>query len=111
MGAHGHEASPQRLASFLMDYVIQNEIKAKELYIFKGHVHHKKKDVIPGMDEIDGGVLVETFPTLTAKDGWTSGKAFGSRRSTKGKLFHKKYGLIDDLNINAKYLYCKYDIK
>ena len=110
MGCHGDEAKPARLAAFLMDYVIQNEIKVKELYIFKGHIHHKKSESIPGIDECDGGVIVETFPTLTAKDGWTAGKAYSSRRSTKGKLFHKKYGLIDDLNINAKYLYCNYDI-
>jgi hypothetical protein len=111
MGAHGHEAPPQRLATFLMDYVIQNEIKAKELYVFKANIHHRKKQVIPGIDECDGGVIVETFPTLTAKDGWHAMKGFSSKRGTKGKLFHKKYGLIDDVNINAKYLYCKYDIE
>lgn len=110
MGCHGHEAPPARLGAFLMDYVIQNEIKAKELYIFKGHVHHRKKEVSQGINETDGGVMVETFPTLTAKDGWHSSKAYNSRRATIGKVFHKKYGLIDDYKITAKFLASKYKI-
>ncbi len=110
MGCHGDEAPPARLGAFLMDYVIQKEIKAKELYIFRGHVHHRKAQFIIGMDEIDGGVLIETFPTLTAKDGWHAAKAFSSRRATIAKLFHKKYGLIDDYKVNAKYLAYKYNI-
>jgi hypothetical protein len=110
MGCHGDEAPPARLGALLMDYVIQNEIKVKDLYVFKGHVHHRKAGLIPGIDEVDGGVLVETFPTLTAKDGWHASKAYSARRASVSKLFHKEYGLIDDYKVNAKYLAYKYNI-
>ena len=110
MGAHGDEAPAPRLAAFLMDYVIQNEIRAKELYAYQAHVHHRKAGLIPGITETDGGVLIETFPTLTAKDNWHTSKAYLGRRATIGKIFHKKHGLIDDCKINAKFLSSKYDI-
>jgi hypothetical protein len=111
MGCHGHEAPASRLGSFQMNYVIQNSIDAKELYVYKANIHQQKKEIIIGIDETDGGVIIETFPTLTAKDGWNAGKAFSSRRASIGKLFHKKHGLIDDRKVNAKFLAYKYNIE
>jgi len=110
MGCHGDEAKPNRLAMFLMDYVIQNEIKAKELYIFKGHIHNKKTDLIPGITETDGGVMVETFQTLIPNDAWHTSKAYSSKQATTGKLFHKEYGLIDNFSVSLKLLSCKYGL-
>lgn len=92
MYTHGDKGTDQRLSNFLLNYIINNDIKGiRYKFVREGHLH-KKGSVYPaGLAEIDG-VVIERFPTLAAPDSYATENAYQSTRATVVTRFNKKYG-------------------
>jgi len=92
MYTHGDTAPAARLATFLLNHIIDKGIQGvKKKFIRKGHVHKRGKVYPAGLTEEDG-VIIETFPTLAAPDSWTAENAYSQSRATVAEIYHKKYG-------------------
>jgi hypothetical protein len=92
MYSHGDTAPASRLAAYMMNYIINNDITGiKRKLVRKGHIHKQGKVFPPGLIEEDG-VIIETFPTLAAPDAYAAEHAYSNTRATVAETWHKKYG-------------------
>jgi predicted phosphodiesterase len=66
-------------------------------FIFTGHVHHDQRKEI-------GGVIVESYRTLAAKDAWHTAMGYQAGRDMKSVLFHKDYGEIERHTVSVAML-------
>jgi len=91
MASHG-DTGGKRLASYMMQHVIRNNLTGIErMYVRAGHLHKRGRNCPPGLEEEDG-VIVEHFPTLASRDAWSTEEAFVNQRATVANLWHKDYG-------------------
>lgn len=91
MASHNDTGS-KRLAAYMMNHVIRNNLTGVErMYVRAGHLHKRGKTIPQGLTEEDG-VIVEIFPTIAPNDAWASEQAYSNVRATSANLWHKKYG-------------------
>jgi hypothetical protein len=103
MVSHGDTGS-KRLASYMMNHIIRNDITGIErMYVRAGHLHKKGRDTPPGLIEEDG-VVVELFPTLAAKDAWSSEEAYSNQRATIATTWHKEWGMRSRIELGVREL-------
>ena len=57
-------------------------------YWYTGHIHRRS------IDEISGGVTVETFRTLAPKDAWSASKGYRSGRDLNAIWLDKDFGEV-----------------
>lgn len=92
MYTHGDTAPAKRLSSYMLNYIINNNLTGiKRKLVRKGHIHKSEKVFPAGLTEEDG-VIIETFPTMAAHDAYSAEGAYSSVRATVAELWHKKYG-------------------
>jgi len=89
---HGDRCSPQRLCGCVTrDQLLHPDVdtsKVEFIYWLTGHRHTEAK-------EYDGGILVESFRTLVAKDAFSAGKGYRSMRDTQAVTYHREFGECD----------------
>lgn len=91
MASHNDTGS-KRLASYMMNHVIRNNLTGIErMYVRAGHLHKRGRTVPPGLIEEDG-VIVELYPTIAPSDAWSAEQAYSNIRATTANLWHKEYG-------------------
>lgn len=104
MYTHGHTAPPNRLATFMLNKIIERNITGiKHKLVRKAHFHKHGKTVPPGLVEEDG-VLIETFPTVAAQETYAVDAAYTQCRATVVDIFHKKYGLRSRIELGVEEL-------
>lgn len=92
MYTHGDTGNNNRLSSYLMNHIIKEGLQGIDrMYVRKGHLHKRGRNVPPGLTEEDG-VVVELFPTLCAPDSYAHEQAYQSARATVANIWHRKYG-------------------
>jgi len=84
---HGHRMKPADMAMMLAVRCKEDWGATKFKHFMFGHIHHAT------LKEI-GGVMVESFQTLAAKDGWSHAKGFTSGQSLTGLTYHKEDGPV-----------------
>ena len=103
MASHGDTGS-KRLASYLMNHLIKNNITGVErMYVRAGHLHKRGRTTPAGLTEEDG-VIVELFPTLAAPDAFTHENAYCGVRATIASLWHKQWGQRSRIELGIKEL-------
>jgi hypothetical protein len=104
MYTHGHTAPADRLATFMLNKIIDNGITGiKHKLVRKAHLHRRGKVMPPGLIEEDG-VLIETFPTIAAPETYTIDAAYSQCRATVIDTFHKKYGFRSRMELGIQEL-------
>ena len=84
---HGHRLKPVNMAMHMANTRPEDWGKSKFRYFYFGHIHHKT------MKE-EGGVITESFQTLSAKDAYHAGGGYLGGRSLTGITIHKDKGEI-----------------
>ncbi len=62
---------------------------SKHRYWWTGHLHHQRKFEPKG-----GDCTVETFRTMSAKDGWHAGQGYRAGREMQSILLHREWGEV-----------------
>jgi hypothetical protein len=63
--------------------------QTRHRYWYTGHVHNQR------VFELHGGVLVESFRTLAAKDSWTASMGYRSGRDMCAIVLHREWGEVE----------------
>jgi hypothetical protein len=84
---HGHTCKPGEFPSKIAAEVGEAFGATEFRYGYQGHIHHETKVE-------RGGVTVETFQTLSAKDFWHAGRNYTAGRSMQALTFHRDLGLV-----------------
>jgi len=63
--------------------------------LLTAHVHHEKA-------EFPGGMLIESFRTITAKDAYNSGQGYRALRDIQTVTYHHKFGECDRVRCSYK---------
>jgi len=89
---HGHRCSPQRLCGCVtrdqLLYPGVDTSKVEFIHWLTAHVHHEAK-------EYDGGILVESFRTLAAKDAFAAGQGYRAMRDVQAVTYDRQDGECD----------------
>jgi len=89
---HGHKTPASRLHGCMTSDQLLNpriDTSAVEFcHWLTGHVHHEKT-------EFPGGMLIESFRTLAAKDAFHSGSGYRSLRDMQTVTYHRDFGECD----------------
>jgi hypothetical protein len=94
---HGHTIKMQDLP---LQMAIDRPVDWSECsyrFFFTGHIHHDSAKEI-------GGVRVESYRTLAAKDAWHASMGYHAGRDMKAILFHKDYGEAERHTVNLERL-------
>lgn len=86
--AHGHAPKPNKLPGLLAADYPEWWGATQFKYCRHGHLHHERGFT-------DMGVKCEGFPTLAAKDAWSTGEGFRSGRKMVAVVLHKNAGEIE----------------
>lgn len=101
MYTHGDTGTPKRLAAYVMNHIIQNDItRIRRIYVRQGHQHKKGRETPPGLTQEDG-VIIERFDGLVAPDGYASEAAYSQTRATTTDIFHKQWGRRGGMDLTA----------
>jgi hypothetical protein len=101
MYTHGDTGPPKRLASYIMQHIIKNDITGvRRVYVRRGHVHKKGKESPPGLTQEDG-VIIETYDALVAPDNFSAESAYSQTRATTTDIFHKQWGRRGGMDLTA----------
>lgn len=84
---HGDMVKPDRIAGVVAAMRPEMWGATKFRYAYTGHIHHTSKRASEG-----GGMVMETFQTLAAKDAWHAAMGFVSGRSMVSITHHKEFG-------------------
>ena len=103
MASHGDTGS-KRLASYMMNHIIRNNLTGIErMYVRAGHLHKRGRTTPAGLTEEDG-VIVELFPTLAPADAWAAEEAYSNVRATVANLWHREWGQRSRIELGIKEL-------
>ena len=94
---HGHTIKMQDLPYQMAIDRASDWAECPYRFIFTGHVHHDQKKEY-------GGVIVESFRTLAAKDAWHASMGYHAGRDMKAILFHKDFGEIERHTVSVEML-------
>lgn len=83
---HGDRAKGAKLGSIMAAEQPEAWGRTNERRWFCGHVHHRTAE------DADGGVLVETYRTLAARDSWHAAQGYVSGRDMHRIVIHRAYG-------------------
>lgn len=96
---HGHKTPPQRLCGCVTrDQLLNPDVdtsKVEFIHWLTGHVHHETK-------EYDGGILIESFRTLAAKDAFHAGGGYRSMRDIQAVTYDRQDGECDRVRCSWK---------
>lgn len=92
---HGHSIKMHDLPLNMANDRRTDWGETKYRYWYTGHIHHETKKEI-------GGVLVESFRTLAAKDAYAASHGYDSGRDAKCILLHKDYGEVERHTVNVE---------
>ena len=90
---HGHRMKPADMAMLLAARRAEDWGQTKFKHFYFGHIHHVTAKEI-------GGVVVESFQTLAAKDAWSHARGFTARQSLSSITFHHEDGEIGRHRVN-----------
>lgn len=94
LGAHhGHRAKADRLANTMANVCAEAWGKSRFRYFYTGHIHHETAKEI-------GGVRVESFQTLAAKDAYAVGHSYLAGQSLTAITLHRRAGEIGRHRVN-----------
>jgi hypothetical protein len=85
---HGHTIKMQDLPFQMAVDRAQDWAETSFRYFLTGHIHHDSKKEV-------GGVIVESFRTLAAKDAWHTSMGYHAGRDMKSILLHKDFGEVE----------------
>ena len=94
---HGNTIKLPDLASIMAADRAVDWGQSQYRYWYTGHIHTKT------VLELAGGVIVESFRTLAAKDAWTAGQGYRSGRDMNAIILHKDYGEIARHRVDIRY--------
>lgn len=104
MYTHGDTGTPNRLAGYMLNWLIDAGWTGIERKLVrKGHLHKKGKLTPPGLTE-ESGVAIEMFPTLAAPDAYAHEQAFVSQRATIANMWHANHGLRSRIELGVREL-------
>lgn len=87
---HGHTCKPADFASKITADARKAFGDSEFVFGFQGHIHHETKIE-------KGGVTVETFQTLAAKDFWHAGRNYTAGRSMLSRTYSKTGGEVSSI--------------
>lgn len=90
---HGHRAKADRLANTMANLCAEAWGKSRFRYFYTGHIHHETAKEI-------GGVRVESFQTLAAKDAYAVGHSYLAGQSLTAVTLHRRAGEIGRHRVN-----------
>lgn len=89
---HGHKTPASRLCGCMTaDQLTNPNVDTSDVefcHWLTGHIHHEKVD-------FPGGMLVESFRTLAAKDAYHSGAGYRALRDMQTVTYHRDFGECD----------------
>jgi hypothetical protein len=92
---HGHTIKMQDLPFQMAVDRAQDWAETQFRYFLTGHIHHDSKKEV-------GGVIVESFRTLAAKDAWHTSMGYHAGRDMKAILFHKEFGEVERHTVSVE---------
>jgi hypothetical protein len=92
---HGHTIKMQDLPFQMAVDRAQDWAETQFRYFLTGHIHHDSKKEV-------GGVIVESFRTLAAKDAWHTSMGYHAGRDMKSILFHKEFGEVERHTVSVE---------
>lgn len=90
---HGHRVKPDQLAMHMANTRAEDWGKTKFRYYLTGHLHHQRS-------KETGGVIVETFQTLAAKDAYHASHGYMAGQSIQSITIHHQDGEVGRHRIN-----------
>lgn len=93
-GHHGHACKPAALAQVMACDRAKDWGETEHRHWLIGHIHHESKHEY-------GGVTVESFNTLAAKDAYATNGGWRSGRSMQALIFHKDHGEVARSKVSA----------
>ncbi len=101
MYTHGDTAPANRLASYMLNHIIDNNITGiKRKLVRKGHLHKRGRVIPPGLVEEDG-VIIELYPTMAAPEAYSVEAAYCQCRATIAEVYHKKHGMRSRMELGV----------
>jgi hypothetical protein len=85
---HGHSVKPEQLLSIMAHDRARDWGETQHRYWYLGHFHTKRVHEV-------GGLLIEYFRTLAAKDQWTNESGYRSGRDMSAIVHHAEWGEIE----------------
>ena len=86
---HGHRAKSADLESIMAHDRADDWSETQgNRYWYTGHIHHNTVQEYRN-------VIVESFPTLAARDAWHAAQGYRSQRDMRLHVHHRKYGMIE----------------
>jgi hypothetical protein len=95
---HGDLVKPAELPSLMASDRAQDWGATEHRFWYCGHIHHEVRR------EYRGGVIVESFRTLAARDAWHHGQGYRSGRDMNCDVLHKDHGRIGRHTIGVSML-------
>lgn len=93
-GHHGHACKPAALAQVMACDRAKDWGETEHRHWLIGHIHHESKHEY-------GGVTVESFNTLAAKDAYATNGGWRSGRSMQALVFHAEHGEVARSKVSA----------
>lgn len=91
---HGDTMKAQQFARLIPAEATEAWGKTEFRYGRVGHWHHRSTEEYPG-------IVIETLPTLAARDAWANEHGYLSRRALTSYLWHAEYGLRAKMEIGT----------
>lgn len=90
---HGHTMKPDRMAMMMAADRAEDWGKTKHRHMMFGHIHHASVLEV-------GPVLVESFQSPAAKDGWNAASGYRASRAMHAITYHRENGEIGRHRVN-----------
>lgn len=104
MYTHGDTAPANRLATYMLNHIIDNDITGiRRKLVRKAHLHKRGRVVPPGLIE-ENGVIIETYPTMAAPEAYSVEAAYCQCRATVAEVYHKEYGMRSRMELGVNEL-------
>jgi len=91
---HGHACKPDKLAGVMACDRAKDWGETLHRHWLIGHIHHESKKEV-------GGVTVESFNTLAAKDAYATNGGWRSNRSMQAIVYHREHGEVGRSKVHA----------
>lgn len=95
VATHGDTLKPDHLAEYAAAAWKEMWGSTDFRYAFTGHVHHKAVLERPG-------IIIETMPTLTARDAYAGDGGYFSFRTMSATTYHSEFGEYERHTVTAK---------